>query len=60
MHAQITNGGAVASGIEAAYKAMIRKGKYEGDFPNVILMAGDGGSADIGIQAISAALYRKS
>lgn len=58
MHAQITNGGAIASGIEAAYKAMIRKGKYDGDFPNIIVMAGDGGSADIGLQAISAALYR--
>jgi pyruvate ferredoxin oxidoreductase beta subunit/oxalate oxidoreductase subunit beta len=58
IHAQITNGGAVASGIEAAYKTMIRKGKYKGEQPNVIVMAGDGGSADIGIQALSAAFYR--
>ncbi len=58
IHAQITNGGAVASGIEAAYKAMIRKGKYSGDFPNIVVMAGDGGSADIGLQAISGAFYR--
>ncbi len=58
MHAQITNAGAVASGIEAAYKTMIRKGKYDGDFPNIIVMAGDGGSSDIGLQALSGAMYR--
>jgi len=58
IHAQITNGGAVVSGIEAAYKAMLRKGKKQGEFPNIICMAGDGGSADIGLQALSAAMYR--
>ncbi len=58
IHTQITNGGAVMSGIEAAYKAMLRKGKKEGEFPNIICMAGDGGSADIGLQALSAAMYR--
>ncbi|NLG95442.1 MAG: pyruvate ferredoxin oxidoreductase, partial [Acetomicrobium flavidum] len=42
IHAQITNGGGVASGIEAAYKAMMRKGKYTGERPHVIVMAGDG------------------
>jgi len=58
MHAQITNGGSIASGIEAAYQVMMRKGKYDGDFPNIIVMAGDGGTADIGLQAISGAMYR--
>ncbi len=58
IHAQITNGGAVASGIETAYKTMIRKGKYKGEQPNVVVMAGDGGSVDIGLQALSAMLYR--
>lgn len=58
MHAQITNGGAVGSGIAAAYEVLIRKGKYKGEFPNVIVMAGDGGSADIGLQALSGAMYR--
>src|SRR5574340_1532691 len=42
MHTQITNGGAVASGIAAAYETMIRKGKYKGEYPNIIVMAGDG------------------
>ena len=58
IHAQITNGGAVASGIEAAYKVMAREGKYDGPFPNIIVMAGDGGSVDIGLQAMSALMYR--
>ena len=58
MHTQITNGGAVASGIEAAYKVLIRKGKWQGEFPNIIVMAGDGGSIDIGLQAMSAMMYR--
>ena len=59
IHAQITNGGAVGSGVEAATKILMRKGKYDGDrFPNIIVMAGDGGSVDIGLQAMSAMLYR--
>jgi pyruvate ferredoxin oxidoreductase beta subunit/oxalate oxidoreductase subunit beta len=58
IHAQITNGGAVASGVEAAYKIMARKRKYDGPFPNIIVMAGDGGSVDIGLQAMSALMYR--
>src|SRR5512140_1689398 len=58
MHTQITNGGAVASGIEAAYQVRIRKGDWEGELPNVIVMAGDGGTSDIGLQAMSALMYR--
>lgn len=58
MHTQITNGGAVASGIEAAFKVLLRKGKRTGEFPNIIVMAGDGGTVDIGLQAMSAMMYR--
>ena len=58
MHTQITNAGAVASGIEAAYRVLLRKGKREGELPNIIVMAGDGGSVDIGLQAMSAMMYR--
>ncbi|HEY5191287.1 MAG TPA: thiamine pyrophosphate-dependent enzyme, partial [Candidatus Deferrimicrobium sp.] len=57
-HCQITNAGAVASGIEAAYNVLIRKGKYKGKLPNIVIMAGDGGSIDIGLQAMSAMMYR--
>jgi len=58
MHTQITNGAGVASGVEAAYQAMIRKGKYKGKFPNIIVMGGDGGTSDIGLQAVSGAMFR--
>ncbi|MBU2260661.1 MAG: pyruvate ferredoxin oxidoreductase [Proteobacteria bacterium] len=58
IHAQITNGGAVASGIEAAFKVAARKGRNTGVFPNIIVMAGDGGSVDIGLQAMSGLMYR--
>ncbi|MDP2873049.1 MAG: thiamine pyrophosphate-dependent enzyme, partial [Bacillota bacterium] len=58
IHTQITNGGAVISGIEAGYQAMIRKGKYDGELPNIICFAGDGGSSDIGLQALSGCMYR--
>jgi len=58
IHAQITNGGGVASGISAAFKAMIRKHETDAEYPNIIVMAGDGGTADIGLQALSAAFYR--
>jgi pyruvate ferredoxin oxidoreductase beta subunit/oxalate oxidoreductase subunit beta len=58
IHAQITNGGGVASGISAAFKAMIRKHKTDAEYPNIIVMAGDGGTTDIGIQSLSAAFYR--
>lgn len=58
MHGQITNAGALASGCEAAYQVLIRKGKWKGELPNIICMAGDGGSIDIGLQAMSAMMYR--
>ncbi|HBT46554.1 MAG TPA: pyruvate ferredoxin oxidoreductase [Peptococcaceae bacterium] len=58
IHAQITNGGAVASGIEAAFKVLARKKKYQGEIPHVIVFAGDGGAVDIGLQALSGMLYR--
>src|SRR4030067_736510 len=58
MHCQITNGGAIASGVEAAYQILIRKGKYKGKLPNIVVMAGDGGAIDIGLQAMSGLMYR--
>lgn len=57
-HCQITNGGAVASGCEAAYQILIRKGKWKGELPNIVVFAGDGGAIDIGLQAMSAMMYR--
>jgi len=57
-HAQITNGGGVASGIAEAFRMMIKKGKIKDEYPNIIVMAGDGCGVDIGLQSISAMMYR--
>src|SRR3990167_6373994 len=59
IHTLFENTAAVASGIEAAFKAMKRKGLYPADQPvKVVAMAGDGGTADIGFQALLGALER--
>ncbi|MBU2547628.1 MAG: pyruvate synthase subunit beta [Proteobacteria bacterium] len=58
VHAAFENAAAVASGVEAGYKAMRRKGiVQDGRFP-ILAIAGDGGTADIGMQALSGALER--
>jgi pyruvate ferredoxin oxidoreductase beta subunit len=55
-HIAFENAAAVASGVEAAYKAMARRGvEVKG---KVIALAGDGGTFDIGLQALSGALER--
>ena len=58
IHTLFENTAAVASGVEAATKALIRKGRRPDRGTKVIAMAGDGGTSDIGIQALSGALER--
>ncbi len=58
IHVAFENAAAVASGIAAAHKAMIRKGRMADKGTKVIAFAGDGGTADIGMQALSGALER--
>jgi pyruvate ferredoxin oxidoreductase beta subunit len=58
LHVAFENAAAVASGVEAAHKAMIRKGRIEDNKTTFLAIAGDGGTADIGIQALSGALER--
>jgi pyruvate ferredoxin oxidoreductase beta subunit len=58
IHTLFENTAAVAGGIESAIKAMNRKGRGPTPAPHVIAMAGDGGTADIGFQALSGALER--
>ena len=58
LHVAFENAAAVASGVEAAYKAMIRKGRLKDNRTTFLAIAGDGGTADIGIQALSGALER--
>jgi pyruvate ferredoxin oxidoreductase beta subunit len=57
IHTLFENTAAVASGIEAGIKVLRRKGKYTGK-TKVVAMGGDGGTADIGFQALSGALER--
>jgi pyruvate ferredoxin oxidoreductase beta subunit len=56
VHVAFENTAAVASGIEAALKALERKGL--GKRHPVIAFGGDGGTYDIGLQALSGALER--
>ncbi len=58
IHTLFENTAAVASGIEAGLKAMTRKGRRPAKEVKVVVMAGDGGTSDIGIQALSGALER--
>jgi pyruvate ferredoxin oxidoreductase beta subunit len=58
IHTIFENTAAVASGIEAGLKTMQRKGKKSEQVINVVAAAGDGGTSDIGLQALSGALER--
>lgn len=58
IHVAFENTAAVASGVEAAIKALRRKGKISDRYVKVVGVAGDGGTADIGIQALSGAVER--
>ena len=58
LHTAFENTAANASGIEAAIKAMQRKNRLGQEHVDVIALAGDGGTYDIGIQALSGAAER--
>lgn len=58
IHTAFENVAANASGIEAAIKVLKRKGRLKHDYVDVIAFAGDGGTFDIGIQALSGAVER--
>jgi pyruvate ferredoxin oxidoreductase beta subunit len=59
IHTAFENAAATISGVEAAYKSLARQGRVDPDRPYKFLsIAGDGGSYDIGLQAISGALER--
>jgi pyruvate ferredoxin oxidoreductase beta subunit len=52
-------GGAVASGISAAADRLVKRGVFE-EKPTILAWAGDGGTYDIGIQALSGAAERNT
>ncbi len=58
LHTAFETAAANASGIEAALKIMKKKGKLKQEQVDVMAIAGDGGTYDIGIQALSGAVER--
>jgi pyruvate ferredoxin oxidoreductase beta subunit len=56
-HSAFENAAATASGIEAAYLSLRRLGRVKQDI-NFIAFGGDGGTYDIGFQALSGAVER--
>jgi len=58
IHVAFENAAAVGSGVEAGLKALMRKGLVPKKPIKAVAMGGDGGTSDIGIQALSGALER--
>lgn len=57
IHNAFENSGASVSGAEAAYVAMKKRGKIQGE-TKFIAFGGDGGTYDIGLQSLSGAMER--
>jgi len=58
IHTLFENAAATASGIEAAYKSLLKQKKLDKPV-DIIAIGGDGGTFDIGLQALSGALERR-
>jgi pyruvate ferredoxin oxidoreductase beta subunit len=58
VHVAFENAAAVATGIEGAFKALRAKNKKDNKKINIIAIGGDGGTSDIGLQALSGAFER--
>ena len=58
IHTLFENTAAVASGVESGLKIIAKKGIRPDKGTKVVAMAGDGGTSDIGLQALSGALER--
>jgi pyruvate ferredoxin oxidoreductase beta subunit len=58
MHVAFENASAVGSGVAAARKALLRKGRITDSDTKLVILGGDGGTYDIGFQSLSGALER--
>jgi pyruvate ferredoxin oxidoreductase beta subunit len=58
IHNAFENSASTISGVEAAYRSMVRQGKIPEQNVKFIAFGGDGGTYDIGIQALSGAVER--
>jgi pyruvate ferredoxin oxidoreductase beta subunit len=58
MHNAFENAAATISGVEAAYRSLVRQNKIPDQDVKFIAFGGDGGTYDIGLQALSGAAER--
>ncbi len=58
IHVAFENAAAVGSGVEAAFKVLKRKGRLPDKDVTIVAMGGDGGTSDIGFQALSGMMER--
>lgn len=58
IHNAFENAAATISGVETAYRSLVRQGKIPERDVKFIAFGGDGGTYDIGLQALSGALER--
>ena len=58
IHNAFENAASTISGVEAAYRALVRKGKIPDRNVRFVAFGGDGGTYDIGLQALSGAVER--
>jgi pyruvate ferredoxin oxidoreductase beta subunit len=58
IHNAFENAASTISGVEAAYRSMVRQGKIPEQNVKFLAFGGDGGTYDIGIQALSGAVER--
>jgi pyruvate ferredoxin oxidoreductase beta subunit len=58
IHNAFENAASTISGVEAAYRSLVRQGKMEETNAKFIAFGGDGGTYDIGLQALSGAVER--
>jgi pyruvate ferredoxin oxidoreductase beta subunit len=58
IHNAFENAASTISGVEAAYRSLVRQGKMEEKNVKFIAFGGDGGTYDIGLQALSGAVER--
>jgi pyruvate ferredoxin oxidoreductase beta subunit len=58
IHNAFENAASTITGVEAAYRSMVRQGKIPEQNVKFLAFGGDGGTYDIGIQALSGAVER--
>jgi pyruvate ferredoxin oxidoreductase beta subunit len=58
IHNAFENAASTISGVEAAYRGLVRQGKIEDRDVKFIAFGGDGGTYDIGLQSLSGAVER--